>query len=242
MAHGAIRIGTSGWNYDHWIGPFYPDGLPKKQWLHFYADRFHSVEVNNSFYQLPTEKTLQAWKEVVPRGFRFAVKCNRYVTHMKKLKDPAESMAKFFDRVDVLGAYLGPVLFQLPPNWRFDAARLEAFLDALPGGHRYVFEFRDPDWWNDRTYELLREAGAAFCQFDLAGEQSPREITADFVYVRLHGPGEAYEGSYGEQSLRGWVGAFSAWAARGRDVYCYFDNDQNGYAARNAARLHEMLG
>lgn len=237
-----INIGTSGWNYEHWQGPFYDDSLPQKKWLEFYAERLRSVEINNSFYQLPSEKTLRSWRDTVGDDFVFSIKASRYITHMKKLKDPKESTKKFFDVADELKDKLGPILFQLPPKWNCNLERLERFLQTLPDGYRYVFEFRDDSWWNDETYELLNEHGASFCIFDLKGQVSPKEVTSDLVYVRLHGPSRsAYEGDYDNRTLSGWAGAFSSWHNQGHDVYCYFDNDQNGYAAQNALKMQSML-
>lgn len=239
----AIHIGTSGWNYDHWRGPFYPKDLPQGAWLDFYAQQFHTVEINNSFYRLPEKSTFESWRDTVPEDFLFAVKGSRYITHMKKLKDPQESLARFVDRVRGLGAKLGPVLFQLPPRWRVNVERLEAFLGALPGDLRWAFEFRDTSWFGEATSELLRQYGAAFCIYQFAGTLSPREVTADFVYIRLHGPQqEAYRGQYDETTLREWAGAMRTWAEAGREVFCYFDNDEKGYAAQDALRLQELLG
>jgi uncharacterized protein YecE (DUF72 family) len=240
--HGRIRIGTSGWSYRHWHGPFYPDDVSIEAELAFYAGRFETAEVNNSFYQLPDVETLEAWADETPADFRFAVKASRYITHMKKLKDPEEPVANFLDRMQTLGGRLGPVLFQLPPRWRINVERLESFLQALPDSHRYAFEFRDPSWYDERVFAALSERGAAFCVYELAGHASPREVTADFVYVRLHGPDAAYEGRYDRHTLSGWAGALSAWTDTGRDVWCYFDNDQAGYAALNARELADMVG
>jgi uncharacterized protein YecE (DUF72 family) len=236
-----IHIGTSGWHYEHWKGPFYPKGIASGDMLAFYAERFQAAEINNSFYQLPTAKTLEAWSNAVPAGFLFAVKASRYITHMKKLKDPEEPVGHFLDRIRVLGSRLGPVLFQLPPNWRCDCDRLKNFVAELPDGYRYAFEFRDPSWFDDKVCRVLEDAGAAFCIYDLAGRQSPKTVTADFVYVRLHGPGEAYQGDYSPQALSGWAGAFSAWARQGKDIFCFFDNDQRGYAPANAMSLIDTL-
>jgi len=239
---GALWIGTSGWHYPHWVGPFYPPGLRAAQFLEYYAARFRSVEINNSFYQLPSVADLRRWKSAVPEGFLFAVKASRYITHMKKLKDPAVTCQKFFDRVAALEEALGPVLFQLPPRWRVDTERLAAFLEGLPGGLRYAFEFRDPSWFNAEVEALLQQHGAAVCIFDLAGYLSPRLVTAGFVYVRLHGPAGRYQGTYSSQTLAGWARQIEAWRRSGRDVYCYFDNDEAGYAIRDARRLAEMVG
>jgi len=210
--------------------------------LPFYSERFRTVEVNNTFYRMPKSHVLAAWREATPPGFVFAVKASRFITHMKKLKDADAPVAQFLAAVDSLGAKRGPVLFQLPPRWRCDTGRFERFLDALPEGNRYAFEFRDPTWDRQEVYEALRERGAAHCIYQLAGRVSGREVTADFVYIRLHGPGDAYKGQYGPGELRGWADSISTWTQQGLDVYCYFDNDENGYAAGDALRLREMLG
>jgi uncharacterized protein YecE (DUF72 family) len=236
-----IHIGTSGWHYDHWKGPFYPDGMAKDEMLTHYSRHLHTVEVNNSFYQLPQKDTLTRWKKTVPSDFIFAFKASRYITHMKKLKDPAKGVPPLLDAAGALGEKLGPILFQLPPRWRVNHERLDAFLQFLPSDFSYAFEFRDPSWFTERTCDILAEHGAAFCIYHLAGRLSPRTVTADFVYVRLHGPQAAYRGQYDKQALSGWAGAFSAWRQQGRDIFCYFDNDQAGYAAQDALTLSAML-
>jgi len=238
---GRVRIGTSGWTYPHWHGTFYPERLRQQDLLAAYADRFDSVEINNTFYNLPTAGTLAAWCEQTPADFLFAAKASRYLTHMKKLKDPAEPLERLFGCIDELGDKLGPVLFQLPPRWRMNPDRLERFLEALPGGHRYTFEFRDGSWHDGKILELLSQRQAAFCIFDLAGQRSPIEVTADFVYLRLHGPGGPYQGSYDGRTLFGWARRIADWSAAGKDVYCYFDNDEKGYAPSDALRLKEMV-
>lgn len=236
-----IHIGTSGWHYAHWKGPFYPEGLADEDLLAWYAERFHTAEINNSFYRLPAAETFAAWRKAVPEDFIFAVKASRFITHMKKLKDPAEPLATFLGRASILGDKLGPILFQLPPRWKRNAGRLRSFLEKLPGGSRYAFEFRDPSWFDPEVYEALAESDAAFCIYELAGVLSPREVTADFVYIRLHGPGAAYQGEYGRKGLAPWAGAIGDWIRQGREVYCYFDNDQSGFAPRDARRLREMM-
>lgn len=236
-----IRIGTSGWNYPHWRQSFYPKELTTARWLDYYSDRFDTVEINKTFYNLPEPEQFAAWREAVPEGFRFSVKASRYITHLKKLKDPADATARFIDSVRGLGDCLGPVLFQLPPRWKANPERLQAFLSELPAGLRSVFEFRDPSWMAEEILVLLRSFGAAFCIYELAGYRSPMEVTAAFTYVRLHGPGEAYEGSYDDAALSDWA----EWARKqdtaGTDVYIYFDNDQHGYAPRNALRLRQLV-
>ncbi len=237
----SIHIGTSGWHYQHWQGPFYPEDLRAQDFLSYYCGFFHTVEINNSFYRLPTAKALALWQDTVPAGFIFAVKASRFITHMKKLLEPERGLAPFLERVQVLGGKLGPILFQLPPNWRFNGARLAAFLEALPREYRYAMEFRDQSWIKKETYQTLADHGVAFCIYDLAGYQSPREVPMDFVYLRLHGPAGAYQGQYSTRVLAGWARELTAWAGQGREVFCYFDNDEAGYAAQDALRLQEMI-
>lgn len=207
--------------------------------LAWYSGRFDTVEVNNTFYHLPTESAVETWRETVPPGFRFAAKGSRFITHMKKLKDPAPALANYFGRVNLLGRKLGPIVFQLPPHWPANPERLSAFLDALPGGHRYAFEFRDPSWHRDDVYELLHRHGATFCIFELAGTISPYAITAGFAYVRLHGPAGKYEGLYSRDALAGWARRILSWPVE--YAWIFFDNDDRGFAARNAGELRELI-
>jgi uncharacterized protein YecE (DUF72 family) len=238
---GRIRIGTSGWQYDHWKGPFYPEDLPKRAFLAHYAARFDTTEVNSFFYGLPKAETVAAWREAVPAGFEFAVKASRYITHMKKLKEPQAGFERFWERARLFGDQLGPVLFQLPPNWRVNADRLRAFLQALPQGPRYAFEFRDESWFIDEVEELLAEHGAAFCAYELGQQASPVTVTTDFAYVRLHGPEAGYAGDYGDAALDAWAARLEEWRQRGLDAYLFFDNDQAGYAALDGLRMRERL-
>jgi uncharacterized protein YecE (DUF72 family) len=237
----AIFIGTSGWHYEHWKGPFYGPGLAGDRMLVEYSRHFRSVEINNSFYRLPESENFAQWRESVPERFVFAVKASRYITHMKKLKDPRQPLAQFMEKAEFLGEKLGPVLFQLPPRWRLNLERLRTFLGVLPENRRFAFEFRDESWIDDRVFEALSEEGVAFCIFDLDGRLSPQEVTADFVYIRLHGPDGPYRGQYPTRTLAGWAGAISTWSGQGKDIYCYFDNDEAGYAPLDALRLRDML-
>ena len=236
-----VRIGTSGWHYKHWLGPFYPADLKVKDMLSWYVERFDTVELNNSFYHLPTPQTFTAWRGATPSAFRFAVKGSRYITHRKKLKDPAQAIERFMDPVESLGDKLGPVLFQLPPRWSCNVDRLNAFLDALPPSHRYTFEFRDPSWHDAAVYRTLRRHNAAFCFYELDGFEAPYELTADFVYVRLHGPGRKYQGDYSAKQLRDWAQRIADWRKDMAAVYVYFDNDESGFAAKNAAELKRLV-
>lgn len=241
MTEARIHVGTSGWNYSHWKGVFYPKGVRTGEEFPFYCQNFHTVEINNTFYNLPDSSKVRTWYEAAPEGFVFAVKASRYITHIKKLKDPRGPVDTFIGSLGELKEKLGPILFQLPPSWSCNLERLESFLDALPGGYRYTFEFRHEDWLRPEVYRLLEARDAAFCIYDLAGKTTPRHTTASWVYIRLHGPGNAYEGLYSDQALGGWAGAISAWKRAGKSVFCYFDNDQNGYAPRNARSLARMV-
>jgi uncharacterized protein YecE (DUF72 family) len=238
---GQTHIGTSGWSYKHWKGPFYPKSIKEKELLAYYADHFHAVEINNSFYRLPEEKTLRNWMDNVSSDFIFCVKASRYITHLKKLKDVEESLNLFLKRVETLKNKLGPILFQLPPRWRFNQERFFDFLEMLPDHHRYAFEFRDQSWHNPEALEAMKLMGASFCIYEIDGYISPKEITADFIYIRLHGPGAAYQGNYNAQTLSGWAGAFSSWSDQGNEIFCFFDNDESGYAIQNACNLNRMI-
>lgn len=238
----AVHIGTSGWNYKHWKGEFYPQDVPQKKWLAYYVQHFETVEVNNTFYQLPEFNTFETWRDTVPTGFTFALKASRFITHMKKLKDPKPSSEKFFNRSERLEDKLGPILFQLPPGWQLNVERLTEFLQTIPSEHRYVFEFRNETWLTNEVYGLLRQHNVAFCIQDFRGKQSPREITADFTYVRMHGPGAmAYMGSYSVAALKNWARQIESWRKGLKDVYVYFNNDIGGCAVKDAMKLREMM-
>ena len=236
-----IRIGTSGWHYKHWLGKFYPEKLPASKMLTHYCARFDTVEINNSFYMLPKIETLGAWREATPKSFEFAIKASRFLTHNKKLKEPENALNNFLPRAEALGTKLGPILFQLPPKWGLNLDRLSEFLNALPKYHRYTFEFRERSWLAEPVYDLLQKHNAAFCMYELAGFHSPIKITADWTYVRLHGPGGKYQGSYSDRVLEQWAERIASWNKQLGSIYVYFDNDQAGYAAWNALTLKRMV-
>jgi len=236
-----IRIGTSGWHYKHWGGNFYPEKLPAAKMLAYYYSRFDTVEINNSFYMLPKPETLAAWRDATPKNFEFAIKASRFLTHNKKLKEPENALNNFLPRAETLGRKLGPILFQLPPKWRINGERLSALLDAVPKYHRYTFEFREPSWHVPEIYDLLGRHNAAFCIYELAGFHSPIEITADWTYIRLHGPLGKYQGSYSTKTLRAWADRIVNWSKQFKGIYVYFDNDQAGYAASNALTLKRLV-
>jgi len=235
------RIGTSGWHYPHWRGVFYPNDLPSRKWLEYYSRHFDSVEINSSFYRLPTEHAAAQWKESTPDNFCFAVKASRFISHMKKLSNVTDSTETLIYRMQSLGGKLGPILFQTPPLWQKDITRLESFLSLLPPGMKWAFEFRHPSWHCEEIYRLLNDYGAAFCIYDLAGFTSPAVITADYAYLRLHGPEAAYCGHYGEEKLVPWVEWLSQQSGL-QQAYFYFDNDQAGYAVEDALLLRQLVG
>jgi uncharacterized protein YecE (DUF72 family) len=234
-----VRIGTSGWEYRHWRGDFYPTAISRDRWLEFYASRFDTVELNNTFYRLPAAAAFGAWGHRVPASFRFAVKASRYLTHLKRLKDPEEPIERFWTRVRRLGRRLGPVLYQLPPRWRPNHERLSRFLEAIPEASQ-AMEFRDRRWYTDRTFALLTNAGVGLCLHDMAGSATGRRSpVGPFVYLRFHG--EAYGGRYSSQRLSAWARRIVDWSDGGLPVWVYFNNDLGGHAPRDAERLREMV-
>ncbi len=235
-----IRVGCSGWQYKHWRGPFYPADLPQNRWLACYASRFDTVEINNTFYRLPEATAFTAWKKAVPPGFLYAVKASRYLTHMKKLKDPAEPLERLHSRARKLGAALGPVLYQLPPNMKLNVDRLEIFVAALPRRHQHAIEFRDPSWYVEPVFELLSRHRVSLCLHDMAGSATGLIGVGPFVYARFHGP-QKYNGRYDDRTLDRWAEWLRTQRAGGRAIYAYFNNDIGAHAPRDAARLRERL-
>jgi uncharacterized protein YecE (DUF72 family) len=238
---GVVRIGCSGWNYTHWRDVVYPRGLPARRWLDHYATLFDTVEVNTTFYRLPSTTAVAGWAEQSPAGFVFAVKASRYLTHIKRLADMGPGVRRFYERIEPLVASgkLGPVLWQLPPNFHRNDERLETALAALPGG-RHAFEFRHPSWFAGGVYELLRAHGVALVIADRPEIRrfQAHERTADFVFLRFHHGGG--DGSYTHRRLGYWGRRIEEWRAEG-DVYAYFNNDWAGYAVENALWLANRL-
>jgi uncharacterized protein YecE (DUF72 family) len=236
----SVRIGCSGWQYKHWRGDFYPAELPQSRWLEYYAQRFDTVEINNTFYRLPEAPTFAAWARRVPRQFLYAVKASRFLTHMKKLKDPEDPLDLFFSRAERLGPTFGPVLYQLPPRWPVNLERFERFLQALPRSRRHVVEFREPSWYSDDVFALMRRHRVALCLHDMKGSASARLVVGPFIYVRFHGT-EKYSGSYSDAMLESWAEWLSEQVGARLSVYAYFNNDTGGHAVRDAARLRDMM-
>ena len=235
-----VRIGTSGWEYRHWKGRFYPRDLVHDRWLEHYATEFDTVELNNSFYRLPSAKQFGTWGRRVPGDFRFAVKASRYLTHVKRLRDPREPVERFWRSARHLGPRLGPVLYQLPPRWNPDLERLEAFLAAVPDAAQAI-EFRDRRWYGDETTRLLERAEVALCLHDMPGSQTEPRAIGPLVYVRFHGAGAKYGGTYSPQRLAAWADRIVAWAADGLPVWAYFNNDAAAHAVRDAERLRAFV-
>lgn len=235
-------IGTSGWHYDHWRVLFYPDGLAKSKWLKFYANHFATVELNNSFYHLPSEKAFTGWRESSPQGFVFAVKVSRFITHIKRLRNVEAALENFLARVCFLQGKLGPLLYQLPPNMKRNDEVLEAFLSILPQRYQHVFEFRNESWIDDGVFDLLRRYNAGLCVFDMPGFTCPLVATANFTYIRFHGSTGLYGSCYSDEELSGWARKISDLGQNLEAVYIYFNNDAEAYAVRNAQTLMRLLG
>jgi uncharacterized protein YecE (DUF72 family) len=241
MTTAVARIGCSGWQYKHWRGDFYPVELPTSRWFDYYAARFDTVEINNTFYRLPATETFARWAERAPAGFLFAVKASRFLTHMKKLKDPEEPLARLFERMRPMRRHLGPVLYQLPPGWKLDLARLEHFLQALPKRAGHVLEFRDPSWYADTVSALLERYGVSRCLHDMKGSATGEERVGPLVYVRFHGASGTYSGAYPPDRLRRWAVWLNRQRRDGCEIYAYFNNDVGGHAPRDAVMLRRLL-
>jgi uncharacterized protein YecE (DUF72 family) len=238
------RVGCSGWVYRHWRGPVYPADLPAKRWFEHYARLFDSVEINNSFYRLPTEAAAEGWAAQAPPGFVYALKLGQFGSHRMKLKDAGSWLPNHMDRVERLGASAGPTLVQLPPRWKRNAERLDEFLAVAPKHVRWAVEVREASWLHEETYEVLRRHGAALCIHDLLAGH-PWELTTDWTYVRFHGPRAteaAYQGRYGPDGLFWMADRLEGWLKEGCDVYAYFNNDDSGYAVEDARWLADRLG
>jgi uncharacterized protein YecE (DUF72 family) len=235
-----IRIGTSGWTYSHWKHVFYPLACPKSRWLEYYTEHFDTVELNATFYRLPKATTFEGWGRRTPDLFLWAVKASKYITHTKRLREPAEPLERLYSVTSALGEKLGPILFQLPPSLSFDEERFTGFCGCLSPSRRHALEVRHPSWISDRLFAILEAHDMAFCISDTAGRYPFHErVTADFIYIRLHGSKKLYASDYSEEELQAWAQKIRKWE---KDTYLYFDNDFEGYAVKNAKRMKEILG
>jgi uncharacterized protein YecE (DUF72 family) len=235
------HIGTSGWHYDHWRSRFYPEKLAKAKWLEFYATNFTTVELNNSFYRLPSEAAFTTWRDSSPANFTFAVKVSRFITHIKRLRDAEEAVEKFITRAQILGEKLGPLLYQLPPNMHRDDERLESFLPILPQGMKHVIEFRHQSWLEEPVFKILHKYNIGLCVFDMPSLSCPLEATADFAYIRFHGSTGLYWSCYSDEELADWAKRLADLVMNLKAVYIYFNNDAEAFAVRNAMTLRGYL-
>ena len=237
-----VLVGTSGYLYQHWRKVLYPEGLGTGHWLPRYATVFGTLELNATFYRLSTTAAAERWLQTTPANFVFAAKGSRYITHMKKLKEPAEALGRFFAPLAPLRPKLEVVLWQLPPRFDVDALpRLDAFLAALPRGVRHAVEFREPSWYLDETCDVLEAHGVAFCEHDLVPVSPPR-LTGGFRYLRFHGAGARYGGRYGPGALDPVARDLLRTRRRGMDAYVFFNNDRGGHAVHDALTLRRALG
>jgi len=236
-----LFIGTSGYSYDDWVDEFYPLDIASNQRLNYYAEHFNTVEINNSFYNLPTKKTFQNWSDSVGGDFVFAIKANRYITHMKNLMVNREPIDRLLERTQPLGSKLGPILFQLPPQWNVNIERLREFIQVLPGNYQFVFEFRNGSWYTEEIYNILKEDNLGFCIHDHQDASSPEMVTADFAYFRFHGPDGYYQSKYSDEELENYKLRIMNYLEEGLSVYCYFNNDFQGFAIDNAKKLKSLL-
>ncbi len=231
---GTLRIGTSGYHYEHWRGIFYPEDISHAEWFSHYAKHFDTVEINNTFYRLPPPSVFRGWREQAPWGFCYALKFSRYGSHITRLKKPRAIIGKFLNRAKHLGDFLGPILVQLPPKWKANPERLAAFLQAAPKNFRWTVEFRDSSWLCQEVYNILNEHGAALCIHDMI-ENHPRLLTSGWTYLRFHG--DRYTGSYSAHKLSAEARWIKQQVGDGKDVFAYFNNDAQGYAVQNATDL-----
>jgi len=237
-----LWIGTSGWTYDGWRGSFYPADVPKRQWLSWYGEQFATTEVNGSFYRTPSLEAVRAWHEQTPDNFLFAWKASKFITHWKRLTEKCKNSLELMEtRLKVLGSKCGPVLFQLPPQFKANRERLASFCKMLSKRRRYAFEFRDASWYEPKIFELLRDRDIALCLSDHHDAPAPWEVTAGHVYVRGHGPTGEYKDRYPKKQIADWAQSMAKWQRQRLNVYCYFDNDQKTAAPQDARRLAELV-
>ena len=232
-----LLIGTSGWHYQHWKGGFYPKGVPQRSWLGYYAERFDTVELNNAFYRLPSREAFERWSAELPEDFVVAVKASRYLTHIRRLREPRDPVTLLLERATGLGRKLGPILLQLPPTMKADPDLLDAALKVFPSEARVAVEMRHPTWFNVRCRRILEERGAALCLADGGAVSAPMWRTADWSYVRFHRGRASPESCYGDVALRRWAEKLAAQWGPAETVFAYFNNDLHGCAPRDARKF-----
>ncbi len=241
MGRGELFVGTSGWSYKHWRGRFYPANAPSRQWFAYYARHFSSVEINYTFYRLPMEKTFVRWREQEPQQFVYALKAPSTITHFRKLRQPKAALDRFLERARLLGDKLGPILYQLPPNWHCNVERLAEFLELLPDDLHHVIEFRDESWHSEEVFEVLSDKGVSLCIVSMPGFDCPEVLTGPIAYVRMHGVEVKYGDSYEDEQLQEWAKRVVGFLDGGRDTYVYFNNDAYAFAVENAWELRQLV-
>jgi uncharacterized protein YecE (DUF72 family) len=234
-------VGCSGWHYEHWRGLYYPEELPRPKWLQFYARQFGTVELNNSFYRLPSEKAFTTWRESTPENFIFTVKVSRFITHIKRLRNLGSVVEDFLSRTGLLGGKLGPLLYQLPPNMKRNDELLQNFVSSLPPKYQHVIEFRHESWIDEAVFDILRAHNVGLCVFDMPGFSCPLVVTSDFAYVRFHGSQGLYSSCYSEEELSQWAQRIAGLGKTVRTSYIYFNNDAEAFAVKNAMTLRNLL-
>jgi uncharacterized protein YecE (DUF72 family) len=234
-------VGCSGWHYEHWRGLYYPEELPRSKWLSFYAQQFDSVELNNSFYRVPSEKAFSTWRESTPENFIFAVKVSRFITHIRRLRNLGSAVEDFLSRAAFLKAKLGPLLYQLPPSMKRNDELLKSFLSSLPPKYQHVVEFRQESWIDEAVFDILRRHNVGLCVFDMPGFSCPLIATSDFAYVRFHGRESLYSSCYSDEQLAEWAQRIARLGRKVKASYIYFNNDAEAFAVGNAMTLRNFL-
>jgi uncharacterized protein YecE (DUF72 family) len=234
-------IGCSGWHYEHWRGLYYPQELPRSKWLSFYAQQFDTVELNNSFYRVPSEKAFTTWRESTPDDFIIAVKVSRFITHIKRLRNLGSAVEDFLSRAGLLKEKLGPLLYQLPPSMKRNDELLRSFLSSLPTKYQHVIEFRHESWIDEAVFDILRRHNVGLCVFDMPGFTCPLVATSDFAYVRFHGSEGLYSSCYSDEQLADWATRIARLGRGVKASYIYFNNDALAFAVENAMTLANLL-
>jgi uncharacterized protein YecE (DUF72 family) len=234
-------VGCSGWHYEHWRGLYYPKQLPRPKWLSFYAQQFDTVELNNSFYRLPSEKAFTTWRSSTPENFFFAVKVSRFITHIKRLRNLGSTVENFLSRAALLKEKLGPLLYQLPPSMKRNDELLQSFLSTLPSKYQHVIEFRHESWIDERVFDILRTHNVGLCVFDMPGFSCPLVATSDFAYIRFHGSEGLYSSSYSDKELIHWADRIAQLGQSIEASYIYFNNDAEAFAVKNAITLRNLV-
>ena len=238
-----IYVGTSGYNYTHWINKFYPKDVPQKMWLEFYTQTFNSVELNVTFYRLPKDTVFQGWHKRTPRNFRFVIKGSRFITHIKRLRDCKEPLKLFMQRAAHLKNKLACILWQTPPNLSYDASIIKSFITHLKKWPQYLysFEFRNESWFNEELYSIFKENNINLCIADSLRYPSKNILTSTFVYLRFHGKEDLYRSKYSLKELKEWADKTKIWMKGKNKLFAFFNNDYQGFAVENALQFTKLI-